>query len=123
MLAYLSKTISTLCRDIADHSDPVRAGACYEDVTEFVLEQLRKMPNFLSRIILLATAIFGISRLLREGSVFYKRPQEHRRLQVECWRRSRFAPNRDLVKFYTTLVVLALYSRREIGTRNAASVG
>ena len=126
MRAYLAKTISTLCRDIAvihDRSDPACVAASYDDVTEFVFEQLRKMPVFLSRPILLATAFFGVSRLFVEGSLFYKRTQEQRRAQVERWRRSRFGPSRDLVKFYTSLVVLALYSRREIGTRKTASDG
>src|SRR5262245_8693899 len=115
MLSYLSKTISTLCCDIAamhdDHCDPVGAEASYDDVTEFVLEQLRKMPVFLSRPILLATAVFEVSRLLLEGSLFHNRPPHQRCLQVENWRHSRFATSRDLIKFYTSLVVLALYSR------------
>jgi hypothetical protein len=126
MWSYLSKTISTLCNDIAamhDPTNPSRLGASYDDVTEFVLEQLQKMPTYLSRAILLATAIFGMSRLLIEGSVFHKRQYEQRRLQVESWRCSRFGPSRDLVKFYTSLVVLALYSRREIGQRKIASDG
>jgi hypothetical protein len=123
MLAYLSKTISTLCHDIAATHDPVHAVVSYDDVTEFVLEQLRKMPVFLSRPILLATAFFGVSRLFVEGSLFYKRTQEQRRAQVERWRRSRFGPSRDLVRFYTCLVVLALYSRREIEARKTAGDG
>jgi hypothetical protein len=72
MLPYLSKTISTLCRDIAvshDHSDPACVAASHDDVTEFVLEQLRKMPAFLSWPILLATAVFGVSRFLLENSL------------------------------------------------------
>jgi len=122
MLSYLSKTIAALCRDIAsmhdDHSDPVSADdASYDDVTEFVREQLRKMPIFLSRPILLATAVFGVSRLLLEGSLFHNRTPNQRRLQVENWRRSRFATSRDLIKFYTSLVVLALYSRPAASAR------
>jgi hypothetical protein len=126
MLSYLSKTISTLCHDIAsmqDSHNPDSAGASYDDVTQFVLEQLGKMPPFLSRPILLATALFGMSRLLLEGSLFHNRQHEQRRLQVESWRRSRFGPGRDLIKFYTSLVVLALYSRRETGVREIAGDG
>jgi len=126
MLSYLSKTIAALCRDIAsmhDHSDPLGAGASYDDVTEFVVEQLRKMPVFLSRPILLATAVFGVSRLLLEGSLFHNRPPHHRCLQVENWRRSRFATSRDLIKFYTSLVVLALYSRPGTAARRIEGDG
>jgi hypothetical protein len=126
MVSYLSKTISTLCHDIAsmhDFSDPDRAGASYDDVTEFVLEQLQKMPAFLSQPILLATALFGMSRFLLEGSLFYNRLPQQRRWQVESWRSSKFGLSRDLIKFYTSLVVLALYSRQEIGARKVTGDG
>jgi len=125
-MSYLSKTISTLCCDIAsmhDHSDPIGADASYDDVTEFVVEQLRKMPVFFSRPILLATAVFGVSRLLLEGSLFHNRPPHRRCLQVENWRRSRFATSRDLIKFYTSLVVLALYSRPATSARRMEGDG
>ena len=127
MVSYLSKTIAALCRDIAsthDHSDPVSADdTSYDDVTEFVVEQLRKMPVFLSRPILLATAVFGVSRLLLEGSLFHNRPPHQRCLQVENWRRSKFATSRDLIKFYTSLVVLALYSRPGTAARRIEGDG
>ena len=127
MLSYLSKkTISTLCHDIAsmqDSHNPDGAAASHDDVTAFVLEQLRKMPGFLNRPILLATALFGISRLLLDASLFQNRQHEQPRLQVESWRSSRFGLNRDLIKFYTSLVVLALYSRQEIGSRKITGDG
>src|SRR5262245_66359301 len=102
-MSYLSKTISTLCCDIAsmhDHSDPIGADASYDDVTEFVVEQLRKMPVFFSRPILLATAVFGVSRVLLDGSMFYSMPQHRRCLQVENWCRWRFVARRDRIDFY-----------------------
>jgi len=117
MLPYLSKTISALCDAIAVTQDHRAAGApatSYDDVAEFVLEQLRKMPPFLSWPVLLATSAFGMSRLLLEGSLFYKRPWQRRYVQVEIWRHSRFGPCRGLIRFYSSLVVLALYSRRGI---------
>ena len=121
MLSYLSKTIAALCHDIAAMHD-TRAADCavvsHNDVTGFVFEQLQKMPVFLSRPVLLATAVFGLSRLFREGTVFYKRPQERRRLQVESWRHSKYGPSRDLMKFYTSLVVVALYSRQSNEANN-----
>jgi hypothetical protein len=122
MLPYLSKTISALCDAIAVTQDHRAAGApatSYDDVGEFVLEQLRKMPPFLSWPVLLATSAFGMSRLLVEGSLFYKRPWQRRYVQVEIWRHSRFGPCRGLIRFYSSLAVLALYSRR--GTGGAAA--
>src|SRR5919106_5569967 len=115
MGSYLSNTIAALCDAIAATHDTVtgdRSTAAYDDVTRFVLEQLQKMPPFLSRPILVATAVFGISRLLLDGSLFYKRPRQQRQLQISIWRRSSFGPSRDLIRFYTSLTVLAVYSRR-----------
>jgi hypothetical protein len=114
MGSYLSNTIAALCDAIAashdiDATDP--SMTLYDDVTAFVLEQLQKMPPFLRHPVLIATAVFGISRLLLEGSMFYKRPREQRQLQVESWRSSSFGPSRDLMKFYTSVTVLAMYSR------------
>ena len=122
MLPYLSKTISALCDAIAVTQDHRAAGApatSYDDVAEFVLEQLRKMRPFISWPVLLATSAFGMSRLLLEGSLFYKRPWQRRYVQVEIWRHSRFGPCRGLIRFYSSLAVLALYSRR--GTGGAAA--
>jgi hypothetical protein len=52
--------------------------------TEFVVEQPRKMPVFLSRPILLATAVFGVSRLLLEGSLFHNRPPDQLPITRQC---------------------------------------
>ena len=124
MFSYLSKTITALCGDLAaehDHCAVGCAATSYDDVKGFVWEQLRKMPPFLRQPIMLATILFGVSRLFIEGSVFHKRPRERRHWQVESWRRSKFAPNRDLMKFYTALVVLALYSRPRTQAKNQVS--
>jgi hypothetical protein len=121
MSSYLSKTITALCGDLAAKQDHCAVGCpatAYVDVTGFVFEQLRKMPPFLRQPIMLATILFGVSRLLIEGSVYHKRPPERRHWQVESWRRSKFAPNRDLMKFYTSLVVLVLYSRPRTQAQN-----
>jgi hypothetical protein len=120
MLPYLSKTITALCQDIAAIQDNCAEGCevrSYSDVTTFVFEQLQKMPSFLRWPILLATAVFGMSRLLIEGSVFYQRSQERRRTQLDRWRRSKIGPNRDLMKFYTSLVVFAFYSTAKPQTK------
>jgi hypothetical protein len=122
MGSYLSHTIAALCDAIAathdiGATDP--SMTLYDDVTAFVLEQLQKMPPFLRYPLLIATAVFGISRLWLEGSVFYKRPRERRQTQVENWRCSSFGPSRDLMKFYTSVTVLAVYSRRGIEAKDS----
>jgi hypothetical protein len=126
MGSYLSNTIAALCDALAATDD---IGATdpsmtlYDDITAFVLEQLQKMPPFLRHPVLIATAVFGVSRLLLEGSLFYKRPREQRQLQVEIWRASSFGPSRDLIKFYTSMTVLAVYSRCDTEAKTRISNG
>jgi hypothetical protein len=126
MLSYVSNTIAALCGDIAaiyGDRDPGSSTASDGEVITFVLEQLRKMPPFLSRPIWLATALFGVSRFLIEGSLYHKMTPERRRLQVERWQRSQFGPSRDLMKFYISLVVLTLYSRHRNEAENRMADG
>jgi len=115
MRSYLDRTISALTYDLA----AVYGGAAQQlyparnDVVLFVLRQMDRMPSFLAVGIRAATLAFGSSRLLIEGNVFHRRTASRRRAQLDAWRRSRLGPCRDLMKFYTSLVVLALYSRPE----------
>ena len=123
MTRYVENTISALCYEIAArHVGPERSSSAgYNDVIGFVREQLVRMPSFLSLPIKMATAFFGMSRLPLEGSLFHRRDSSRRTLQVEIWKRSRLGACRDLMKFYTSLVVLALYSRPEADRSREAS--
>jgi hypothetical protein len=110
MLRYLEKTISALVHEVAvtyDCSD--RRYPAYNYIVVFVLEQLERMPRFFAWAIKIATAAFGASRIVLEGSFFYRGESTRRRLQIEIWKHSRLGVCRDLMKFYTSLVVLALY--------------
>ena len=114
MSSFPKRTISALCHDLASIHDgrwdwPAETG--YNDVTEFVLEQLSKMPPFFRVALLAITGFFGMVRMPLEGAMFHRRSAERRRLQIESWRHSRLEPCRDLIRFYNSLVVLALYSR------------
>ena len=115
MPGFLDKTISALCYELAAaHGGVAREPfPAYNDVVRFVVEQIGRMPEFLGLAIRIATAGFGASRLLTEFSFFHRREPGRRRAQVDAWKRSRLAPCQDLMKFYSSLVVLALYSRRE----------
>jgi len=57
------------------------------------------------------TVLFAVAAVARQGTVFHRLPAGRRRLQVEGWRLSRLGPCRDLMKFYSSLAVFALYSR------------
>lgn len=113
MPGYLSNTISALVYDLCS----LYGGSQYDtwpannDVVRFVSAQMDRMPVFLALAIRAATLAFGASRLLLEGSLFHQRDSERRRVQVDAWRRSKLGPCQDLMKFYSSLVVLAMYSR------------
>src|SRR5437764_418543 len=111
MPGYLANTISALSYELAAMYGWPECEPPHNDVARFVLEQLDRVPPFLAWGVKAATALFGCSRLLLEGSLFHRRPPFRRRLQVEAWTRSRLGLCRDLMKFYTSLAVLALYSR------------
>ena len=109
MPGYLNNTISALVHDLSSlHGDP-QPDTCNR-ILRFVTAQMDRMPSFLALAIRTATLGFGASRFLLEGSLFHRRDSDRRRVQVDSWRRSRLGPCRDLIKFYSSLVVLALYS-------------
>jgi hypothetical protein len=113
MPGYLENTITALVYDLSALYDGPDAGPypAYNDVVRFVMAQLDRMPSFLALAIRLATAGFGCSRLLTDGSLFHRRDAQRRRAQLDAWKRSRLGPCQDLMKFYSSLVVLAVYSR------------
>ena len=112
MSGYLYKTISTLAHDLATtYDDGLTPLESRVGVVNFVLEQLARMPWFLRVGVKLCTAGFGVSRVFFEGTLFHRQKPLNRAAQVEAWKRSRLAICRDLIKFYTSLVVLSLYSR------------
>jgi hypothetical protein len=115
MSGYLYKTISTLARDLATiYDDGLTPPESRAGVVNFVLEQLARMPWFLRAGVKLCTAAFGASRVFFAGALFHRQKPVNRAAQVEAWKRSRLAICRDLMKFYTSLVVLSLYSKTGI---------
>jgi hypothetical protein len=107
-------TVSALCYEIAgSHAagDGEALAAPYNDVTRFVLRQQHNMPQVLGRGIQVATLLFAVTALTRQGALFHRLAPARRRVQVAAWTVSRLGPCRDLMKFYASLVTLALYSR------------
>jgi len=113
-------TVSALCYEIAadqcaSHTAPAdRDGDLlappYNDVTRFVILQHRGMPQFLGAGVQLATLLFALAALPR-GGLFHRLPPPRRGPQVAAWTVSPLGPCRDLMRLYTSLVILALYSR------------
>src|SRR6266852_4988762 len=112
MCGYLYKTISTLTHDLATtYDDRLTSPESRVCVVNFVLEQLARMPWFLRVGVKLCTAAFGASRVFFGRTLFHRQKSKNRAAQIEAWKRSRLAIRRDLIKFYTSLVVLSLYSK------------
>lgn len=83
----------------------------YNDVVAFVAAQQRRMPDILRRPILLLTLLFGWSAFLRTGRVFHRQALRVRAAHVAAWRTSRLGVCRDLIRFYESVALLALYDR------------
>lgn len=115
MAGYFENTVTALVAELAAMQSDSQApfSPPYGDVSGFVFEQLQRMPRFLGAAITLATWVFGASGLWKDGRFFSKKQPPQRMRQVEIWRQSKFKVCRDLMKFYTALVALALYSRSE----------
>lgn len=115
MLAYLfQSTVSALCYEIAGaHAEGggEELAAPYNDVARFVLRQHGSMPRMLGRAIQTATVLFAAAAVARHGAPFHQLAPARRRLQVAAWTASCLPACRDLMTFYASLAILALYSR------------
>src|ERR1700751_5866960 len=113
MPGLFEKTVSAICYEVARSQDrgiaPFDAPP-FNDVAAFVLGQWQRMPRFLAWPLRLATIAFATWGLL-SGGFFHQLVRERRRLQLESWQTSSIGPCRDLIRFYRSLAILALYSR------------
>ena len=87
--------------------------APFNDVVAFVTAQRGRLAPWLRLPLLVATLAFGCSGWLRARTLFHRQSPDLRAGQVEAWRNSRFAACRDLIRFYESLSLLALYGRPE----------
>ncbi|HUI81815.1 MAG TPA: hypothetical protein VLY24_28025 [Bryobacteraceae bacterium] len=113
MPGLFENTVSAICYEVAmsqDTSTVPYDEPPYNDVVAFVLEQWHRMPRFLAWPLRIATLGFA-TRGLVSGHFFHRLRPERRRLQLESWRTSSIGPCRDLIRFYRSLAILALYSR------------
>ena len=107
MMRMFEKTVSALCYEIArGHARDGFADPPYNDVVRFVLEQYGRMPRFLAIPMGLATIAFGYA-----GKRFHRLEPAKRRARLNSWTNSPIGPCRDLMRFYRSLVLLAVYSR------------
>lgn len=95
----------------------------YNDLTQFVLSEHGRVAEYLRAPLVAATLGFDILGLLSHAKRFHRLTPADRARQITAWKNSRFSVKRDLVRYFESLSVLALYSRDEIETAPASSVG
>lgn len=114
MPGLFENTVSAICYEIARSQDsgvaPIDVPP-YNDVTAFVLGQWHRMPRFLAWPLRLATIAFAARGLVSGGGFFHQLAPHRRGILMESWRRSSIGPCRDLIRFYRSLAIMALYSR------------
>lgn len=85
--------------------------AFYNRIVDFVLAQHRSMPGFFGVGIYIATLGMSLCAVLQAGGTPASLISSRRMELLSEWRVSSIGPVRDLVRFYESLVVLALLSK------------
>jgi len=106
-------TVSALCYEIGAAQGSLAAP--YNDAARFVLRQHGAMPRVLGWGVRTATLLFALAAVARHGTLFHRLPPARRHVQAAAWTASRFGPCRDLMRFYASLAIMALYSRPSAG--------
>lgn len=109
---FLDKTVSALVHTIAaehDRHPSARRSGPYLRAAEFVSGQIAHMTAPLRLPMRIATCGLSVLSLLATGSFFHRLPPQRRQRLVDRWRTSAFGPVRDVIRFYDSLTVLALY--------------
>jgi hypothetical protein len=115
--ALVYSLIEERCRDAA-----VKDPAENNRVVRFILDQHRRMPDYLRLPLKLLTVAFDLWSVPRHLQRFHGLPHDLRWRQVQSWKRSRFGVRRDLIRFYESLAVFGWYAQTHEGTdvrRNA----
>ena len=106
-------TVSALCYDLArSHNDSFLPA---NDAVRFVLRQHARMPRYLGWGICGATLLLAASGLFHGGAFYHRLTPERRSRILLAGKQSALQPFRDLMRFYESLVVMAIYSRAPEG--------
>lgn len=115
--AALHDVVSALAYALAaEQADPARPefAAPFNDLTAFILRQQQRMSDPLRGPLALVTHAFDWIGFARTARRFHGLPLARRRRQIEAWRGSRIGAERDFVRFYESLVTLALHERSRL---------
>jgi choline dehydrogenase-like flavoprotein len=83
----------------------------HNDLTQFILTQYARMPDYLRLPMELATFGFDTFGRLRGGEAFRHQSPQQRAKQIAAWKNSSLSFQRDLIRYFESLATLALYSR------------
>lgn len=109
---WLQDILSALSYSVAENfADSTGPQPPYNDLTQFLLEQQAKLPDYLVRPMGLATKAFDLTGCLRAGHRFHTQPAIVRAAQIASWKKSRQSARRDLMRYYESLATLAVCSR------------
>ena len=123
----LTRTIAKICETVAERhrvelSEAIAAP--YDDVTEFVVESVARMPRLFAVGVRALTVVFSLAGIIYGGHQFAGNGPEQRLKQWRQWQTHRLSPFRDLARLYESLIVLNLYSRPGVGSlARAQAVG
>ena len=110
MNQLFTNTASALCYSIIEQSCPPVDSPDYfpnNDVVRFVLQQHRRMPDYLRFPIVFLTLLFNFWGLIVAGSPFSRQPHASRLHQISAWKNAPLSICRDLMRFYESLVLLS----------------
>ncbi len=107
--AWFYDTASALAYSLAEpHAQPAHPELQlpYNDLTRFILEQHGRMPDYLRAPFEALTLGFDLT-----GHLFHSKEPGKRAKQIAAWKNSGMAVRRDLIRYFESLGILALYSR------------
>ncbi len=93
------------------HEAPGQFHPPHNDLTQFILAQHAQMPDYLRPAMKLAAWGFDTMGVLHHGRRFRRQPPEQRARQIADWKNSGSSVQRDLIRYFESLALLALYSR------------
>jgi choline dehydrogenase-like flavoprotein len=107
---WFASTVSALVHSFAGDfpEGKIQAGITANDAVRFVLARHAGMPDFLRLPIAALTLVFDLSGIFWGRRLFHRQRPLMRLAQVRAWRDSPLGPTRTLIRFYESLVVLAV---------------
>jgi hypothetical protein len=113
MLVSFDRAVFSLTESIIRDRCPSMSDGqpiCYHTVASFLLDQHRRMPDYLRLPFTCLTLMFDVWPLPRTGRPFHRLSHEQRLQQIRAWRNSALGVRRDFIKFYETFAIFASYS-------------